>query len=88
MANSVERQGRAARRKILAHALELTYDSLRSHLSDAVKCHRQPNNGNEEWHARCVREYATTIYALGVELHELTKIDFAEKFFTSRRKKS
>lgn len=66
---------RAVRRRNLARSMDLTWESLRSHLADAVLM-RHRDAGGEEWEARCVREYAEIIYALAVELHELTKVDF------------
>lgn len=69
---------RALRRRNLARAIDLTWSSLRSHLADAVT--RRRIHGNEEWNARCVREYAEVQYTLAVELHELTKRDFRRDF--------
>lgn len=77
----MSRQERALRRRNVARAITLAYDSLRTHLCDAVKVPRMKNigmRGNEEWNSKCVREYAEVIYTLSVELHELAKVDFPE----------
>jgi len=69
---------RAIRRGDLACAIELEWESLRSHLSAAVKC--ASKDGNEEWHARCVRDYAKIMLVLAQELHELAMEDFPVSF--------
>lgn len=75
---------RTERRRQLAQAIDLTWESLRSHLADSVQCRR--GGGNEEWQARCVKDYAKVIYTLSVELHELTKQDFPAGFYAQRDK--
>lgn len=74
----LRRSARDARRRNLARSIDLTYDSLRTHLADAVdSCEdKGGHRGNERWNAQCVREYAEVIYTSSVELHELTKRDF------------
>lgn len=71
---------RESRRRNLGIAIDLAWISLRTHLADAVKTNVHANSGNERWHAQCVNEYAQMIYTGSIELLELTKIDFAEKF--------
>lgn len=73
---------RAVRRRNLGISLDFVWDSLRTHLADAVKCCEA--GGNEEWHARCVREYGHVIMALSVELHEVTSVDFPRKMESLR----
>lgn len=76
---TAQKRQRAERRRNCARAIDLTWSSLRSHLSCAVIA--REHGGNEEWEARCVREYAEVMYALSVELHELSKVDFKCVFF-------
>lgn len=72
---------RIQRRFNLARAIKHSYGSLQTHLYDSVNpCPRSHARGNEEWNARCVREYGETIYTLSVELHELARIDSPETF--------
>lgn len=68
------KRDRAKRRKALLRAIKLAWSSLDSHLGSAVKCRQ--DDANEEWHARCCREYSEMITTSCVELHELAKIDF------------
>lgn len=72
------REERTQRRKNIARAIELTWNALRTHLADGVTVPSEHGElrGNEEWNARCVREYGEILYTLSVELHELTKTDF------------
>lgn len=73
------RLARDTRRKNLARAINLAYGSLQTHLADSVAVPKKKlvgTRGNEEWNARCVREYAEIIYTSSVELHELAKKDF------------
>jgi hypothetical protein len=70
---------RAIIRKVVAQAIELTWSSLRSHLSDSVRTSKK-HGGNERWHAGCSEEYAFTILALARANHELTRIDFKQEF--------
>lgn len=77
-----KRHARDLRRRNLARAISLAYSSLHTHLADSVSVPKKKINahGNEEWNAKCVREYAEIIYTTAVELHELTKKDFPELF--------
>jgi hypothetical protein len=81
-ARTIARKQRAECRRRLACAIELAVESLRSHLSDAVKA----EEANEEWHAACCRDYTTMLDANAMALHELTKIDFPKEY-TPRCKK-
>ena len=78
-AKPVTKRERYARRRHLAHSIDLSWESLRSHLAAAVECNKQ-DGANEEFHARAVRDYAFILQSLSVELHELAKIDFKETF--------
>ena len=65
------------RAKKLAEALELTADSLTSHLEythkkggcDRRKCKKE--FGDRKFHRKCVREYAEVLLALAQELERL-----------------
>jgi hypothetical protein len=76
------RLARDTRRANLARSIDLAWRSLRTHLVDSVDVPKKKINerGNEEWNARCVREYAEIIYTTSVELHELAKKDFPVHF--------
>lgn len=69
---------RALRRRNLALNIDLAYTSLRSHLADAVKC--RDKHANNEFHARCCRDYAQILYTDAIELYALTKQDFKRKY--------
>ncbi len=66
------------RAKRLAEAIELTVDSLNSHLgyvddevkSCNVRSHKQ-ELGDKKFHRKCVREYAFVVLVLAEELEEL-----------------
>lgn len=64
--------------KKLARAIELTVDSLNSHLcyvDDVVKDCSVPSHkrelGDKKFHRQCVREYAEVILTLAEELERL-----------------
>lgn len=72
-----QRIDRYHRRRSLAISADKAWESLRSHLADAVKCKKiKGDPANEEWHARCCLDYAAIIYSTTRELHELAKLDF------------
>lgn len=76
--NEKARLDRVARRNDLACAIELVWESMRSHLGAAIKA--VDNQGNEEWNARCVLDYSKIINVLSRELHELSRIDSTMSF--------
>jgi hypothetical protein len=80
----MKKKQRAERRRSIARAMDMQWESLRSHLAAAVDV--KDKSGNEEWQARCVREYAYTINVLAIELHELARKDFKRKHEASRDK--
>jgi hypothetical protein len=80
------RRDRARRRTNIARAIDSTWSSLRTHLSGAVKRDGRDAIGNEEFEARCVREYAETIQTLSIELHELARRDFRSTHVALKRK--
>ena len=66
------------RAKKLAEAIELTLDSLSSHLgyvNDVVKNCNVPSHraelGDKAFHRQCVREYAFVVLVLSEELERL-----------------
>ena len=52
---------RKQRAEEIERAIELAYDSLRSHLGYT---HQKAKDGSMEFHKRCVREYAEIIHIL------------------------
>jgi hypothetical protein len=74
------RAQRALRRKALAKSIDSTYDSLRSHLGDAVakRKHAKGVPNSPRWEAQCVLDYANTIQTLAQELFELSKVDYKD----------
>jgi hypothetical protein len=61
------------RRKNLCRAIQLTYDSLKTHIPHAIKSERAQLAGDTYFNAKTVREYAEIILICAVELEFISK---------------
>jgi hypothetical protein len=73
-----EKRERQGRRRAIAMSTAVAWESLRTHLSSAVKT--KEKDSNERWHSQSCLDYGFIIHTLVRELHEMNKEDFPDKF--------